>query len=156
MHKLQKVSSKTGSRVANASIVLLGGTRLLGYSGILGSYSSTSNVEILGDGIFLTVYAILWGVVAVAALLDFIKGVYGFGVLSVIPILFWWGLSYLIAWVVPSEHKWVWLSVALYISYAGVVLGLLASFLAERKKNQEFATHMENTTALPVVSKEAR
>lgn len=156
MQRFQRVSSKVGSRIANSSLVLLGGTRLLGYSGILGAYSSTPNVEILGDGIFLTVYAALWGIVTVAALLDFIKGVYGFGVLSVIPVLFWWGLSYLIAWVVSPEHGWAWLSVALYISYAGAVLGLLASFLAERQKNQEFITHIENTTALPVVSEEAR
>lgn len=156
MQRLQKVSSKVGSRIANASLVLLGGTRLLGYSGILGAHSQTSNVDILGDGIFLTVYGALWGVVAVAAMLDFVKGVYGFGILAVIPILFWWGLSYLVAWVVSPAHEWAWLSVALYVSFAGAVLGLLVSFLAERRKNQEFIAHIENTTALPVVNKEVR
>lgn len=153
MHRLQRVSSKAGSRITNISLFTLGVTRVLAYSDILGGATITSNVEVMDSDIFLAVYTVLWGLVAVAALMDFFRGAYGFGVLLAIPVLVLWGASYLVAWAGLRGDHLSWISAALYASYGGAILGLLYSFLSEKRKNQKFITHLEQTSGFDIVSK---
>lgn len=132
--------AKIGLIILNLGIFCAAFTRSLAYSGVLGAVRESPGPKILSDdGELLWFYGLLWGLCAVLALIDLFRLKIGSGLMVFIPLMGWWGFSYLLAWAASGYHSWDWMSLGIYAGATLIICGFTAHVVALRSQNKKLA-----------------
>lgn len=148
---------KQFARVVSFGILIASSTRMFTYSVLFGEVYLRPGPKVLtDDGKFIVVYMVLWGVAAVFALKEFILGRIGTGLFFYTPLLFWWSLSYVMAWIESSYTSSDWYEAIIYFAQGLITLGFFGIYITIRRMNHSVV--IENTEQLNEIknlSKEA-
>lgn len=122
------------------------------YLGIGESSSSTllGPVVLTNWGEWLWVFAIAWGVIALIAIIDLVRGASNVAIPAFIGMMFVWGAFYLVSFFGVLITSTIWGTATLFVGVAIVVYGLYAWVMrlqAIIRKQREKIDELELVTA---------
>lgn len=113
-----------GHKISHAAMALVCFSRAFAYSDwITPAGDSPGPIFLTDDGEWLWVYVILWALVGVLAVIDWFRPRTQWSIPAFVGIMIVWGLSYIGAWIFDGPKNDSWMTAALYLGTAGVILG---------------------------------
>lgn len=146
----------TGHRISMLGIMLVSGAAAFAYSDWLTpAINSPGPLFLTDEGSMLWVYSLLWLLVAVLAVVDFVLGRTTWSVPAFIGILTTWGLAFFGAWVIDGADGDPWKTASLYLGFAAFALGKHLK-IAKYEKYMQQANHTLLRTMTGPVKKVGR